>query len=166
MEKNLHSKEAITKFKELVDAVGTCMFITTPTDCEHHARPMGVVEVDQDANTWFFSHFDSNKVKNIQINPDVEMIFAHPSKEIYLVVKGRASIETDKKLIRDKWHPQIKAWFPLGVDSPDICLLKIKTDEAHYWTTETGKLSNAIKLMTSVIQGKAFAKGVHGELTL
>lgn len=167
MEKNLHSKEAVEKLKELLGAIGTCMFITSENAAAHSSRPMALIEVDDHANTWFFTSINSVKVKDIEADPNVAMIFTHPGKEIYVDVKGRATVVTDKEVLKDKWNPIVKAWFPEGPEnSADLCLLKVKTDEAHYWDSENGKLMQSIKLLASVVTGQTLVKGVHGELTV
>ncbi|SJZ97753.1 pyridoxamine 5'-phosphate oxidase family protein [Sediminibacterium ginsengisoli] len=166
MEKNLHSAEAVAKYKSLVSAIGTCMFTTSGESGHHASRPMAIVDVDDDANTWFFTSLNSEKIKDIRNDQDVAMIFAHPGKEIYVDVKGRAAIITDRATMESKWNPIVKVWFPEGVDSPDICLLKVKTDEAHYWDSDSSKMMQAFKMLASVVTGQNLVKGVHGDLNL
>jgi general stress protein 26 len=33
-----------------------------------------------------------------------------------------------------------RAWFPDGVDDPEICLLRVKVDSAYYWDSGTNKM--------------------------
>jgi general stress protein 26 len=164
MEKNLNSTEAVKKLQSLVNSINTCMFFTNTQTGIHNARPMAVVEADNSGNLWFFTNIQSNKVKDIQNDGNVHLVFAHPGKDSYVDLRGRASIETDRKSIEDKWTPIVKAWFPDGVDDPNICLVKIKTDEAHYWDTESTKMVEMLKVVTSVVTGKQLVEGVHGDL--
>ena len=92
------------------------------------------------------------------------MVFTNPSKDSYLDLRGRASIEHDAKSIEDKWNPIVKAWFPEGKNDPNICLIKVKTDEAHYWDRDSTKMMEMLKLATSVITGKQLSEGLHGDL--
>ena len=58
----------------------------------------------------------------------------------------------------------MKAWFPEGKDDPNLCLIKVKTDEAHYWDADSTKMVEVLKIVTSVITGKHLGEGVHGDL--
>jgi general stress protein 26 len=164
MEKNLHSTEAVNKLKSLVESISTCMFYTNVSAGVHNTRPMAAIEVDINGTLWFFTNIESNKVRDIQKDPNVHLAFAHPGKDSYLDLRGLASVETDRKSIHDKWNPIVKAWFPEGKDDPNLCLIKVKTDEAHYWDTETTKMVEMIKIVSSVVSGKKLVEGVHGDL--
>jgi len=164
MEKNLNSKEAIEKLQSLVNDIGTCMFFTNTQTGIHNTRPMVAIEVDINGNLWFFTNLRSAKVKDIEMDGHVHLVFANPTKDSYVDLRGRASIEQDKKSIEDKWNPIIKAWFPEGKNDPDLCLIKVKTDEAHYWDTESTKMVQMLKIVASIVTGKQPAEGIHGDL--
>ncbi|MEO6733134.1 MAG: pyridoxamine 5'-phosphate oxidase family protein [Ferruginibacter sp.] len=164
MEKNLNSKEAVEKLQALVKDIGTCMFFTNTQTGIHNTRPMAVIEVDVNGNLWFFTNRQSAKIGDIEKDNNVHLVFANPSKDSYLDIRGRASIEQDGKSIEDKWNPIVKAWFPEGKNDPGLCLLKVKTDEAHYWDTDTTKMVEMLKIAASVVTGKQLQEGVHGDL--
>jgi general stress protein 26 len=164
MEKNLQSGEAITKLQEMVSDIRTCIFITSGKSCMHSSRPMAAVEADHQGNIWFFTSNHSNKVKDIEQEAQVDLVFAHPGKDSYLHIKGRAVVVSDKTTIAEKWTPIVKAWFPGGINDPGLCLVKVKSDEAHYWDTESTKMVEMLKVALSAITGKSMAEGVHGEL--
>jgi general stress protein 26 len=166
MEKNLHNTEAIKKLQELVSDIKTCMMITSGKTGALASRPMAAVDTDDSGNIWFYTSLDSNKIKDIEIDHFAQLIFAHPGKDSYLDVRGRINVITDKNAVREKWNWMIKAWFPDGIDSPDICLLQVKTDEVHYWDTENSKMVQVLKAALSIVAGKPLVEGVHGELNL
>ncbi len=97
---------------------------------------------------------------------EVHLTYAHPGKESYMDVWGSAKIVTDKQQIKDKWSPIIKAWFPDGVDDPNIALLKIKPNQCYYWDAETGKMVQFLKMAAAAITGKRLADGKEGKLIL
>lgn len=164
MEKNLNSKEAITKLQSIINDTGTCMFFTNTQAGVHNTRPMAVIEVDSNGNVWFFTNVQSAKVKDIEKDSLVHLVFANPSKDSYLDLRGRASIELDKASIEEKWNPLVKAWFPEGKCDPNLCLIKVKTDEGHYWDTDSTKIAEMVKIVTSAVTGKQLSEGVHGDL--
>ncbi len=166
MEKNLQCTEAIQKLKELVSDIRTCLFITSGKTGARTSRPMAAVDTDHLGNIWFFADIHSNKVKDIELEHFVQLVFAHPGKDTYLDIKGRASIIDDKAIISEKWNPMIKAWFPDGSDDSSVCLIKIKTDEAHYWDTNSTKMVQILQTALSIVTGKQLVEGVHGELNV
>ncbi|MBV9986273.1 MAG: pyridoxamine 5'-phosphate oxidase family protein [Chitinophagaceae bacterium] len=164
MEKNLQSAQAVKKLQTLISDVRTCMMVTSGKSGRHSGRPMAVIDVDDHANLWFFASNKSAKVKDIEEDTQVQLVFANPQKDIFIDVYGRASIETDRRYITEKWNPLVKAWFPDGVDDPALCLIKIKADEAHYWDTDATKVGAMVKMALSAVTGKKLEEGVHGEL--
>lgn len=166
MEKNLQANEALKKLQHMVNDIRTCMMITSGKTGARASRPMAAVDTDHMGNIWFFTSQHSNKVKDIELDHFVQLVFAHPGKDSYLDVRGRANIITDTVSVKEKWTPMVKAWFPGGIDDPDICLLQIKTDEVHYWDTENSKMVQVLKAALSIVAGKPLVEGVHGELNV
>ncbi|HWJ27404.1 MAG TPA: pyridoxamine 5'-phosphate oxidase family protein [Flavisolibacter sp.] len=166
MEKNLENKEALTKFKKLVNDINVCMFITNNRQEENHTRPMATIEVDEEGTLWFYTDVRSIKVEEVSQEHQVHLVYAHPGKESYLDVCGRATVDTNKQSIKDKWSPLVKAWFPQGVDDPNLALLQVKPTHIYYWDAETGKMIALLKIATSVVTGKKLAEGSEGSLKI
>lgn len=166
MEQNLKQEEAVKKFKKLAEDVRVCMFITNTNAEDEHTRPMSTIEVEEDGTLWFFTDIRSIKIEEVAADKEVHLTYAHPGKESYMDVWGSAKIVTDKQQIKDKWSPIIKAWFPDGVDDPNIALLKIKPSQCYYWDAETGKMVQFLKMAAAAITGKRLADGKEGRLIL
>ncbi len=164
MEKNLSSKEAVEKLQALIKQTGICMFYTNTKAGIYNTRPMANVEVDINGSCWFFASKTSDIVTDIEKDSLVHLVFSNPVKESYLDIRGRASIQYDRKSIEEKWNPIVKAWFPDGKDDQELCLIKVKTDEAHYWDNNNSKMAEIIKTAASIVTGKQPALGVHGDL--
>jgi general stress protein 26 len=165
MEKNLSSADALKKYKELVDEIKTCMFISS-VEANQTARPMATTQVDDDGTTWFFTGKSSLKVHEIKQDHTVHLLYAHPGKSSYLDVWGKANLVYDRNKIEELWNPIVKAWFPDGVDDPNLCLLKINPQDAHYWDSESGKMIQFVKIIASAVTGKKSNAGVEGALKL
>lgn len=166
MEKNLNNKEALEKFKKLVDEINICMFITNSISDHEHTRPMATIEVEEDGTLWFYTNVHSIKVDEVNNEKQVHLTYAHPGKESYLDVWGFAELVTDRQQIVDKWSPIVKAWFPDGVTDPNLALLKVKPQEAYYWEAETGKMVKILKMATSIVTGERLADGAQGSLQI
>ena len=165
MEKNLQSKEASEKFKKLVDDIKVCMFITNNPESDH-TRPMYTIEVEDDNSLWFFTDIRSLKVEEVKDDKKVHLVYAHPGKESFMDVWGIATINTDRKNIKDKWSPAMKAWFQDGVDDPNICLLKVKPQNVYYWDAEQGKMMSILKMVVAAVTGKNIGEDAQGKLSV
>ena len=165
MEKNLHNDEAAKKFKKLINDINVCMFITN-NQKDEHTRPMATIEVEENGTLWFFTDIRSIKVEEVSTQREVHLVYAHPGKESYIDVWGSAQVVTDKQSIKDKWSPIVKAWFPNGVDDPNIALLKVTPYNIYYWDAETGKMVSFLKIAASAVTGKKLAEGAEGKLVL
>jgi general stress protein 26 len=167
MEKNLNNEEAINKFRKLVEEVRICMFITHSRNEHEHTRPMATVDVDENGTLWFYTDIRSIKVEEVATDREVHLTFSHPGKESYMDVWGTGSISTDRQLIKDKWSPVVKAYFPQGADDPNLALLKVVPNDVYYWESETGKMMQFLKMATAAVTGNpAIAKSAEGKLEL
>ncbi|GAA4733843.1 pyridoxamine 5'-phosphate oxidase family protein [Flavisolibacter ginsenosidimutans] len=166
MEKHLQDKEALNKFKKLVEDIRVCMFITA-TNSDEHTRPMSTIKVEDDGTLWFFTDVRSIKVDEVTRERDVHLTYAHPGKESYLDVWGKASVVTDRQQIKEKWSPVVKAWFPKGDEDPNLALLKIKPADVYYWDAESGKMVQFFKMAVAAVTGNpAVADGKEGKLAM
>jgi general stress protein 26 len=164
MEKNVSNEEALTKFKKLVNDINVCMFITNHPG-KDHTRPMATIEVDGKGTLWFFTDIRSIKVEEVSADHTVHLVYAHPGRESYLDVWGNATVSTDKAAIKDKWSPIVKAWFPKGVDDPNLALLQVHPQDVYYWDAEAGKMVSFLKILAGTITGRsALSRDARGKL--
>ncbi len=168
MQKNLEQTQALEKFRKLVNDINICMFITNHAGGDghdhDHTRPMATIDVEEDGTLWFYTDIRSIKVEEVSREKTVHLAYAHPGKESYLDVWGSASVVTDRSVIKEKWSPIVKAWFPDGVDDPNLALLKVQPRDMYYWDAETGKMIAFLKIAASVVTGKKLAEGKEGKL--
>jgi general stress protein 26 len=165
MEKNLNNEDAKQKFRKIANDVNICMFITSPDD-DQSSRPMATIQVDDDGTLWFYTHKSSGKTAQIENDHDVHLVYSHPGKNSYMDVWGKGNVVEDRRKIEELWNPIVKAWFPDGVDDPDLCLLKVSPYAAYYWDTETGKMVQFIKILTAAVTGKRLAEGQEGSIEI
>jgi general stress protein 26 len=163
MQKSFEREEGSRKLKEMIESIGTCMFITKNRN-ENHVRPMATIKVEENGTIWFFTKLHSGKTDELKTDNDVELLYSHPGKDSYLDVIGKAYIETSREKIKELWSPIAKAWFPGGVDDPEISLLKVEIDTAYYWDSGTNKMVSFFKQVVAAVTGTAVANGEEGPL--
>lgn len=162
--KNLRDKEAIKKIKEMAESIDFCMFCTHLAHVPFETRPMSTRLVDEGGNIWFFSRLDSFKNANILDDNRVQLLYAQPGNAQFLTVFGRARIILDRQKSDELWSIFTKTWFLEGKDDPELSLIKVEPESAHYWDTKHGKMVSLLKLAASVITGKTMDDSIEGEI--
>jgi len=159
----------IAKIHELLDDFDTAMLITQGSDHKIHARPMAIARVEPDCRLWFFTGRDSAKVHEIEDDQHVLIACQHDHNR-YVSLGGTAELVSDRTKTRELWKESYKAWFPQGVDDPDLLLILIRPQEAEYWDNQGLK---AVRYAFQAI--KAYATGTtphikegeqHGKVTM
>lgn len=167
MEKNLQNEDALKKFKKLAEEVNICMFMTSAQDDQEHTRPMATIDVEDNGTLWFYTDIRSIKVEEVTIDKQVHLTYAHPGKDSYMDVRGTSSIVTDRALIKAKWKPVVKAYFPNGADDPNLALMKVTPQSVYYWESESGKMLQMIKMAVAAVTGKPnIAESAEGKLAI
>jgi len=159
-------EESVKKFKELVKDVSICMFTTIDDHAQLFSRPMSTASIDDDGNAWFFTNEFSEKIQEISKDNTVYLIYSHPGKNIYVSVKGTSTVILDKKKINDLWNPILKAWFPGGKEDPKLCLVKVTTEEAHYWNSNSSSMGIYFKMLKAIANREKYTEGDTGKLKL
>ncbi len=164
--RNLVSGDAVLKLRELVKDSPTCMMGTRLGEVPMHVCPMHALDVDDDGSLWFFSGLDSEHAENIRHDPRVHLIFSNAASYEFLTVYGEAEILRDIEKTHELWKPMVKAWFPGGIDDPNLSLVRVDPAKVHYWDTKDGKLVALAKILYSAVTGKVEDGGVQGDLRL
>lgn len=165
--KDLSGNEAGKKIKDLAGKNNTCFFCT---GIQHGkplvVRPMSVQKMDEHGNFWFLSANDSHKNREIENDPNVQLLFQGSAHSDFLSIYGTATISTDKELIRELWEPLLKTWFTGGVDDQRITVLKVNTREGYYWDNKHGDAIALVKMAAGAVLGKTMDDSIEGHLTV
>ncbi len=126
-------KASLENIAKKMKNLDLCMMVTQDGRHGLHTRPMSNNgKVEYDGNSWFFTYLDSNKTKQIEADPKVTLLFQ--SKEsLFIACDGKASIVKDASELKDKWVDSLDSWFPKGVDTPGLCLIKVSATRIHFW---------------------------------
>lgn len=164
--KNYDGQEAIEKLKELAESARNCMFTTFTNDRPLPSRPMALQGIDSDGTLHFFSAASSNKNRELNADPSVQLFFGNTNSSEYISVYGRASISQDRIKIKELWSGWAKAWFQGGPEDPDLTLISIKPEQSAYWDTKHNKMVQLFKIAASLVIGKTMDDGVEGKLSI
>ena len=160
-------EDRLAKLREIVKAVDICMLTTVGERGELHSRPMSNNrEVEFDGDLWFFTYGSSHKVGEVNRVSKVNASFADVDGQLYASLSGDAELVRDRAKIEELWKPHLKAWFPEGVDTPDIALLKVSVERAEYWDGSQSFVAHAVSLVSSLLTGTPAQVGENEKIEL
>lgn len=158
---------AIEKIASLMRGVNIAMLTTIAPDGSLRSRPMALQQVEFDGDLWFFTGSHTPKVDQIDDDARVNVAFSHPSKQNYVSVSGRARLVNDRAKAEELWNPLLKAWFPQGLDDPELALLKVEVEGVEYWDAPSGPVAQIAGFVHSLATGKSPENiGDHEKLQL
>lgn len=119
-----------------------CMFNTNGGSGRISSRPMSNNgDVEYDGDSWFFSYEDTRKVGEIGRDAVVTLTFTAPPSllgkpGIFIAVNGEATLIRDKARFEAHWVTDLDRWFPDGIDTAGIVLIKVSARTIEYWDGE------------------------------
>ncbi|HZY82057.1 MAG TPA: pyridoxamine 5'-phosphate oxidase family protein [Cyclobacteriaceae bacterium] len=154
----------VEKLKELTSKCKVCM-LGTFEEMRVRFRPMAHVDVDEMGNFWFFTSMESDKTSQINSNPNVYLTYACEGDSTYLSVEGIASVSNiNRDRMKELFNPFVKAWFPDGLDDPNLALMIVHPLEIDYWVNNESKVLTYIKMLSSAVTGNRVEVGEHGRM--
>jgi general stress protein 26 len=128
----------LTAVAKLLAKLDICMFTTRAEDGAVHGRPMSNNgEVEWDGDSWFFSFQDTDKVRQIEAEPRVQLGFIDNANHVWINVEGEATVvrdDTERK--QSLWLPDLERWFEKGPEDPDVVLIKVRARHIDAWSKD------------------------------
>jgi general stress protein 26 len=147
---------ALEQLREKIKGIRVAMLTTIEEDGSLHSRPMATQEAEHDGDLWFFTAAGSTKAGEIERDRRVNLSYADPDDQRYVSVSGTARLVRDQAKARELWNPLLKAWFPKGVDDPELALLRVQVEKAEYWDSPSSKMVQLAGLLKAVTTGKRY----------
>jgi general stress protein 26 len=167
MSEAITKDEKLARLREIVKAVDICMLTTTDENGDPHSRPMSNNrEVEFDGDLWFFTYGSSHKMSEVRRMPKVNASFADIGSHRYASLTGSAELVRDRKKIEELWKPEFRIWFPDGIETPDIALLKVVVEHAEYWDSSKSLVAQVVSLVASLVKGEEADLGENEKVQL
>ena len=161
-----HAQDDIQKLGELIEDIQITMLTTVDEDGSLRSRPMSTQQIEFDGDLWFFTSASAAKVHEVQRNHQVNLAYANPDDQRYVSVSGTSELVRDRAKITELWNPIYQAWFPAGLDDPDLALLKVQVEKAEYWESPSSKVVQLIGFVKAVATGKPYEGGKNEKIEL
>ncbi|GAL86442.1 pyridoxamine 5'-phosphate oxidase [Sporocytophaga myxococcoides] len=129
-----------TELHDMIKDIKIAMLTTVESNGCLRSVPMTTMQTECEGLVWFFTNFDSQKVEDIRINSCINVTYSDIQKNVFVSVTGKAEVVKDPLKMQELWKPVLTAYFPGGLEDPDLGLLKVSIDEAEYWDSRTGKM--------------------------
>lgn len=148
------------KLASMIKDINFTMLTTIGENGHLHSRPMATLDFgsveDFDGSLWFFTRRDSLKVHDINEEKEVSLAYSNPESQRYVAVSGLASVVEDKKKIEELWTADMKAWFPEGINDPQIALIKVTVEGAEIWDSPPSTVVKLAGMAKAALTGKPY----------
>jgi len=132
-----------------------------------HSRPMTTQNrALADGELWFFMSRSGGPVDDILADPVINISYADPDDDTYVSVSGHARVVDDVAKARELWNKAAEAWFPGGPEDPDLALVAVRIQHAHYWDVKENKLTQLLVMAKAAMTGKEPRLGESGEVRM
>jgi general stress protein 26 len=166
MDNQADRNTSIKKLGELIEGINIAMLTTIDDDGALRSRPMATQQIEFDGDLWFFAGASSAKAREIWSDKRVNISYAKPDSQRYVSVSGTAELVRDQAKIKELWNPIYKAWFPQGLEDPDLALLKVNVEQAEYWDAPSSKVVALVGFVKALATGKRPDLGENEKLDL
>ena len=159
-------EEMIQKVGDLIKDINMAMLTTEAEDGVLRGRPMATQNSPFDGTLWFFTSASSGKVSELDWNAEVNLSYAEPAETKYVSISGDGEIVRDRVKMEELWSDIYKAWFPQGLNDPDVCLLKVEVSTVEYWEAKSGKMVQLFGYIKALATGGRVQGGEHGSMDI
>ncbi len=141
---------------DLIKDIKFGMLTTRHGNGHLHSRPLTTQNksIDHDDTLWFFVSRSGQPAADVTKESQVNIAYAHPGSDSYVSVSGTAAIVENQEKKEELWTKMVQAWFPGGINDPDLALLCVRISHAHYWDVRENKLTQLYEMAKAAITGK------------
>jgi len=154
----------ISKVTDIINGARIGMVTTVNEQGALVSRPLAVQDVKDDGDMWFFTGLGTSQVAHVRNDPRVNVSFGKNTE--WVSVAGNAEVVTDRQIIRDMWNQTVEAWFPDGPETPEVCLLRVDSESAEYWTSPGGAAATVLQWVKSKVTHSRMSVGESGTVDL
>jgi general stress protein 26 len=152
---------ALAELGRLIDGIAVAM-VTTRTDDDHLvSRPMLLELLEADGSLTFLTHLSSDKVRQIERDPRVNIAFVSAKGDRYVSVSGIATSTHDPERMKALWKPTYRAWFPGGAEDPDSAIFSVRIEIIDSWDVPTSRLVRVWCAVKALATGQVVEAGEH-----
>ena len=136
---------AAMTLKDLSDKMAKIDFAMLSTRTEGGgvaSRPMSNNgEVEYSGDSFFFAYDSARTIADIELDTQVGLTFTGAAgllggPPLFIAIEGQGQLIRDKAEFEKHWTKGLDRWFPQGVDTTGLVLIKVHAQRIHYWNGE------------------------------
>jgi general stress protein 26 len=139
------------------------MLTTLDQDGGFYSCPMTLQQATDDAVLWFFTSTATPTARNIERDPRIGAAVMD-DEGFYASVIGSASLVDDRAKMRELWNTMVKAWFPQGVEDPELTLVRLDVERGEYWDSDQNSLLKMFEFGRALAAGRRPEVGEKGTI--
>ncbi len=159
-------REHIAKLNDLIKDIEFAMMTTVEPDSDLRSRPMATQRAEFDGTVWFFTRASDPKVSEIRKDQRVNLSYASKDDNAWVSMSGTAELVRDETRMKDLWQKPLEAYFPDGLEDPDLSLLKVSVNQAEYWDATSNKIAYVAGMIKAIASNESYQPGENEKITL
>lgn len=159
-----NNRTDIERLAKLIHGIEFAMLTTTSVDDGAlRSRPMTLQDTEFDGELWFFVGRSTSQAQDVAEDARVNLAFAEPKDSTYISVSGQAEVVIDRARAEKMWNPILKAWFPEGLEDPELALLRVHVESADIWKSPSSKVVQLVGFAKAMLTGQRADQAGIGE---
>jgi general stress protein 26 len=134
--------EKYMKLHDKIKNIKTAMLTLADRSSCLYSLPLYTVMTECEGHIWFFIKLDLDMQNDLAHHPCVNLSYSNPDSRIFVSISGKGEVIGDLDKIKELWKPVFSEWFPLGLQDPELVLLKVNMKEAQYWDVNIAEMRN------------------------
>jgi general stress protein 26 len=124
--------ELRTVIRDFFGTYNYASLITIDADGFPKGRMMENLPFGDDLVCWFATGAQSDKVREIRVNPRASVVLYRPSDHSSVCLQGEATVVLDDTVRAEKWKDTWSAFWPAGPTDPGYALVKLVPRRVTY----------------------------------
>ena len=147
---------------DLIEGIEIAMFTTRRPDGHLVSRPMATQTQAEGADLWFVTNIESNKLDELDFDPNVNLAYYRDRTREWVSVSGTATVSQDRRAIHELYRPDWKAWFgdeggerDGGPDDPRLALILVEVNSVIYMKVDKPMPVVLFEVAKGIVTGTA-----------
>lgn len=132
------SQVSLSQLSKAIKDIDYAMFSTLSEDGTIASRPMSNNRnVEYNGDAYFFTTEDNQIVADIENDATTTLNYvtakSSDKPSLFIAIQGESALIREKEALKEYWTPDVEKWFPQGIDTPDLLLIKVTAQRISYW---------------------------------
>lgn len=157
---------------DLIEGIEIAMFTTRRPDGHLVSRPMATQTQAEGVDLWFVTDIESHKLDELEFDPHVNLAYYKDRTREWVSVSGLASISQDRRLIRELYQKDWKAWFgdeggerDGGPEDPRLALVLVEVQSVMYLKVDKPQPVVLFEVAKAMVTGQPPKIGTERKLS-